>query len=64
LPLAPQPPCFFLKIRLHILWYNAPTTSYEDWQLLLADAGFTPCYQMPLRPTHQMFVSSPLYVSG
>jgi SAM-dependent methyltransferase len=31
----------------------------EDWQWLLARAGFTIQYQTQLRPTHQMFVSTP-----
>jgi ubiquinone/menaquinone biosynthesis C-methylase UbiE len=31
----------------------------EDWQWLLAEAGFTIRYQTQLRPTHQLFVSSP-----
>lgn len=37
--------------------HNKYTT--EDWQWLLAEAGFTLHYQTQLRPTHQMFVSSP-----
>jgi SAM-dependent methyltransferase len=31
----------------------------EDWQWLLAEAGFTRRYQTELRPTHQMFVVTP-----
>jgi SAM-dependent methyltransferase len=31
----------------------------EDWQWLLAEAGFTRRYQTTLRPTHQMFVATP-----
>ena len=31
----------------------------EDWQWLLAEAGFTICYQTQLRPTHEMFVATP-----
>jgi hypothetical protein len=31
----------------------------EDWQWLLAEAGFTIRYQTQLRPTHQMFVTTP-----
>jgi len=38
--------------------HNKYTT--EDWQWLLAEAGFTLRYQTQLRPTHQMFVNSPL----
>ena len=37
--------------------HNKYTT--EDWQWLLAEAGFTLRYQTQLRPTHQIFVSSP-----
>jgi SAM-dependent methyltransferase len=31
----------------------------EDWQWLLTEAGFTIRYQTQLRPTHQMFVTTP-----
>jgi SAM-dependent methyltransferase len=31
----------------------------EDWQWLLAEAGFIVKYQTQLRPTHQMFVTTP-----
>ena len=31
----------------------------EDWQWLLAEAGFTIQYQTQLRPTHQMFIVRP-----
>jgi ubiquinone/menaquinone biosynthesis C-methylase UbiE len=31
----------------------------EDWQWLLAEAGFTRRYQTELRPTHQTFVATP-----
>jgi len=31
----------------------------EDWQWLLARAGFTIQYQTQLRPTHEMFVATP-----
>ena len=31
----------------------------EDWQWLLAQAGLTIRYQTQLRPTHQMFVTTP-----
>ena len=31
----------------------------EDWQWVLAQAGLRICYQTQLRPTHQMFVTTP-----
>jgi SAM-dependent methyltransferase len=31
----------------------------DDWQWLLAEAGFRMRYQTQLRPTHQMFVTTP-----
>jgi hypothetical protein len=37
--------------------HNKYTT--EDWQWLLAEAGFAIRHQMQLRPTHQMFVATP-----
>jgi SAM-dependent methyltransferase len=37
--------------------HNKYTT--EDWQWLLAEAGFAIRHQTQLRPTHQMFVSTP-----
>jgi SAM-dependent methyltransferase len=37
--------------------HNKYTT--EDWQWLLAEAGFAVRHQAQLRPTHQMFVATP-----
>jgi SAM-dependent methyltransferase len=37
--------------------HNKYTT--EDWQWLLAEAGFAIRHQAQLRPTHQMFVATP-----
>jgi SAM-dependent methyltransferase len=42
--------------------HNKYTT--EDWQWLLGEAGFIIRYQTQLRPTHQLFVTTPAGAAG